>query len=676
MTYQLIDHSDSSRLILIFAGWGMDATPFLALRKPGYSIAVVWDYTDLSLPTSWLEGFDEIVVIGWSMGVYYADCFMSDNPQLPITRRIAVNGTLQPLDAQRGIDPDLFLRTADGVATGFVKFYRRVCGGGKGLARFLPELPRRDAEQMRHELLAIAAYAAQHPIDDTSKWDEIVISDNDLIFPPAAMARSWQGSRGRIIHLPEGSHFIDFAKLIAQRVIDKQLVGERFAAASSSYNSNADVQRSVAGRLVEMARQTLAGIDCANRRLLEIGSGCGMLTELYASMFVDSDIDAWDLSTSTQVDVASNRLHSCQCDAETAINNVADSSYDFIFSSSTLQWLNSPTVFIERLYRVLAPGGYAFISCFGPGTFANFEGSSSFEGLSYPQFSTEFLSGVGFNATIHSQSYKTEFDSAADALRHLRQTGVNSVSRQPMGAAGMRALMRSLSDDNDHATLTFNTNFYILHKPMDKETIFVSGIDTDAGKSYATGWLAVQLTKQGRTVRTQKFIQTGNVGQSEDIEVHRRIQGLPIDNEPWQDTAPEIYSYPASPHLSAIIDKRPVDLAKIDAARQRLEQTCDTLLVEGAGGLMVPLDQDVLTIDYILSRRLSVALVTNGRLGSINHTLLALEAIKTRGLKLRYLLYNTHFDKDKIIADDAREYIRRRVARDFPDAEFLEVPSL
>lgn len=208
------------------------------------------------------------------------------------------------------------------------------------------------------------------------------------------------------------------------------------------------------------------------------------------------------------------------------------------------------------------------------------------------------------------------------------------------------------------------------------ETIFVSGIDTDAGKSYCTAWLGNYLRARGLNVKTQKFVQTGNKDTSDDIMLHRRLMGDSIENEPWYLTAPEIYSYPASPHLSAIIDNRPVNIEKIDRARIALENDCDILLVEGAGGLMVPLSETMLTIDYPHQRKLPVALVTNGHLGSINHTILSLEALKHRGIGLKYLLYNTHFDSDKIIADDAREYIRRYVSREYPDAEFLIVPSL
>lgn len=211
---------------------------------------------------------------------------------------------------------------------------------------------------------------------------------------------------------------------------------------------------------------------------------------------------------------------------------------------------------------------------------------------------------------------------------------------------------------------------------MDKETIFVTGIDTDAGKSYATGWLANQIAATGRSVMTQKFVQTGNEGRSEDIELHRRIMHRDVAAEEYALTAPMIFTYPSSPHLAARVDGREVDIKAIDEARKTLEERYDTLLVEGAGGMMVPLTERYLTIDYITDRRLDVALVTNAKLGSISHTLLALEAIERRGLNLRYLLYNTHFDTDPVIAPETRSYIRNYVAEHFPSAEWLDVPSI
>ena len=122
---------------------------------------------------------------------------------------------------------------------------------------------------------------------------------------------------------------------------------------------------------------------------------------------------------------------------------------------------------------------------------------------------------------------------------------------------------------------------------------FVSGIDTNVGKSYATGILARELAAAGRSVITQKLVQTGCIGSSEDIELHRRIMGVaPTREDMDMTTAPEIFTYPCSPHLATVIDGRDIDFARIDAATAVLSERYDIVLLEGAGGLMVPLTDD------------------------------------------------------------------------------------
>lgn len=204
------------------------------------------------------------------------------------------------------------------------------------------------------------------------------------------------------------------------------------------------------------------------------------------------------------------------------------------------------------------------------------------------------------------------------------------------------------------------------------DIIFISGIDTDAGKTYATAWLAKHLMKKGQRVITQKFIQTGNSGYSEDIVKHRELMGtglLPEDED--FTTAPIIFSYPASAQLAARLDGKEINLDKVKQSSAVLASRYDTVLVEGAGGLMVPVTDDYFTIDYVKDEKLPLALVTNGVLGSINHTILSLEAIKNRDITLSYLLYNTYFDNDKTIADDTRGFIRRYLAKHFPESEML-----
>lgn len=205
------------------------------------------------------------------------------------------------------------------------------------------------------------------------------------------------------------------------------------------------------------------------------------------------------------------------------------------------------------------------------------------------------------------------------------------------------------------------------------KTIFITGIDTDAGKSFATGWLAKQIMELGKSVITQKFVQTGNHECSEDIEVHRKIMGIQMtDADIRKLTAPVIFTYPASPDLAARIDGRKLELDVIAQASEKLEKEYDHLLIEGAGGLMVPLIGEYLTIDYIRDHNLPVMLVTNGRLGSINHTLLSLKAIADEGIQLFAVAYNTFFDKDKVICDDTRRYIREWLDSHFPNSLYLE----
>lgn len=207
---------------------------------------------------------------------------------------------------------------------------------------------------------------------------------------------------------------------------------------------------------------------------------------------------------------------------------------------------------------------------------------------------------------------------------------------------------------------------------------FVSGIDTDAGKTYCTAWLAKQLNGKGIRTITQKFIQTGNSGRSEDIELHRSIMGcgmLPEDRD--FTTAPEIFSYPASPLLASKIDKRPVDFEKINNATKRLADKYDVVLVEGAGGLMVPLTENMLTIDFIARSGYPLVFVTSGRLGSVNHTLLGLEAVAARNINLYMVMYNLYpANPDTTISDDTRCYLRSYLGTRFPGTLWTEVPVI
>lgn len=215
---------------------------------------------------------------------------------------------------------------------------------------------------------------------------------------------------------------------------------------------------------------------------------------------------------------------------------------------------------------------------------------------------------------------------------------------------------------------------------MKNGTYFVTGIDTDAGKSFVTGIIAKRMLDEGRTVITQKFVQTGGDdfgGKSIDIDIHRKIMGggmlkRDIDGT----TAPLIYSYPASPHLAAEMDGREFDVNIVERSRETLSKEFDVLLIEGAGGLIVPLTESYTSLDYVVDKKIPVIVVTSGKLGSINHTLLTLEVALARGVEVVAVAYNHFFDTDKKISASTRSYIERWVAERIPHCEFIDIEVL
>lgn len=226
----------------------------------------------------------------------------------------------------------------------------------------------------------------------------------------------------------------------------------------------------------------------------------------------------------------------------------------------------------------------------------------------------------------------------------------------------------------------------------------MSGIDTDAGKSYATGLLARMIREEkpgDRTVITQKLVQTGCMPDegSEDILLHRKLMGIPLQPVDLAClTCTEIYRFPASPHLSAAKEGRGIDLERISEATDALSVAYDVVLVEGAGGLMVPLkpfgenlsvekdeggtNPQYLTIDYVREREMPVLFVTSARLGSLNHTLLSLEACRARGIRVAGVLFNRYPAGNAEISGDTWDYIRQYLRFYYPEARMIEIPEI
>ncbi|MEI6972890.1 MAG: dethiobiotin synthase, partial [bacterium] len=163
----------------------------------------------------------------------------------------------------------------------------------------------------------------------------------------------------------------------------------------------------------------------------------------------------------------------------------------------------------------------------------------------------------------------------------------------------------------------------------------------------------------GKNVITQKIVQTGCEGIADDILEHRRLMGIALQEVDREGlTCPYLFRYPASPHLSACMEGVEIDVMRIRRATLLLQKRYELVLLEGVGGLLVPLAHDLLFADYVRDAGYGLLLVTNPHLGSINHTLLSIEACLKRGIPLRGVIYNCFENVDTLIADDTREVIQ------------------
>lgn len=201
------NQAGGERILLLFAGWGMDEQPFTHYRTPGKDFIVCYDYRTLDFDETLLLPYEEIHLVGWSMGVWAASQALQ-NKRLPITRSIAVNGTPHPIDAERGIAPAVFEGTLHGLNEATLqKFRLRMCGNAAAYRAFAEIAPQRSVEELKEELAAIGQQSKELPAS-SFVWQKAVIGNADRIFLPENQQRAWQGTETKIEYT-DGGHYID-----------------------------------------------------------------------------------------------------------------------------------------------------------------------------------------------------------------------------------------------------------------------------------------------------------------------------------------------------------------------------------------------------------------------------------------------------------------------------------
>ena len=191
--------------------------------------------------------------------------------------------------------------------------------------------------------------------------------------------------------------------------------------------------------------------------------------------------------------------------------------------------------------------------------------------------------------------------------------------------------------------------------------VFITGTDTGVGKTVVCGLLAGFLRGRGIRAVSQKWVQTGCRGEpAADLAAHWRLSGDPGPPEGASagDLCPYRFRLPASPRLAAESEGRRVEASVIEAAYRRLSERYDAVLVEGAGGFLVPLAEGLLTGDLVARLGLPALVVVGNRLGCVNHALLTVEAARRRGVPLLGLVFNrtedSHGTAAEVLSDNPR----------------------
>lgn len=162
--------------------------------------------------------------------------------------------------------------------------------------------------------------------------------------------------------------------------------------------------------------------------------------------------------------------------------------------------------------------------------------------------------------------------------------------------------------------------------------IFITGTDTNVGKTLISSWICLHTGYS-----YFKPIQTGT-DRDRDSDVVSKLANANIYKESY------FYQNPLSPHLAASLENGNIDISRVKLPKEH------NLIVEGAGGVFVPINKTTFMVDLIKKLNIPVILVARSTLGTINHTLLSLEALRIRSIPILGVILNGPHNQDNLKA--------------------------
>lgn len=187
------------------------------------------------------------------------------------------------------------------------------------------------------------------------------------------------------------------------------------------------------------------------------------------------------------------------------------------------------------------------------------------------------------------------------------------------------------------------------------KAIFITGTDTNVGKTIVTACLAAALLKKGKKVAVYKPVQCGGLLngkiKSPDLKLVKDLSGISAGCL-FNDYS---FKFASSPHLAAELENKKVDVGTIKKHYMEISKKFDYTLIEGAGGLLVPLTRKYAVVDLIHDLSAPVLVVARAGLGTINHTALTISALKLRDIRIIGVVLN--YFKGGLIEEDNKKII-------------------
>ncbi len=193
----------------------------------------------------------------------------------------------------------------------------------------------------------------------------------------------------------------------------------------------------------------------------------------------------------------------------------------------------------------------------------------------------------------------------------------------------------------------------------DKRGIFITGTDTGVGKTVVAAGLAAALKAKGIDVGVMKPIQSGCRRHREKLRPTDSlflIKAAGIKDDLDLITPYRLF-HPLAPSVASEIEKVEIDIKKIIDAYDKLSELHDLVIVEGIGGLLVPIKKNYFVFDLIRDLSIPIIIVARAGLGTINHTLLTVEYARSQGIKIIGIIINNTAGKRAGLAEDTNSEV-------------------